>query len=145
MTALLKTILPYIFCGILVAALVILYFMNGEVPLRRRRAAAAVLAFYLLTFYISFLTRAMHGGTHTNWFNYRYSFVFCCFLIGLKYSNTAIAVVLMLVACTNMANNLRLIGLNQYLIYAIEGVIDMLAACVLAFHKDVRAHFNDPS
>ena len=68
-----------------------------------------------------------------------------CALVGLKYSNLAIAIVLMLVACTNMANNLRLIGLNQYLIYAIEGVIDMLAACVLAFHKDVRAHFNDPS
>ena len=66
----------------------------------------------------------------------------CCFLIGLKYSNTAIAVVLMLVACTNMANNLRMIGFNQYLVYAIEGVIDMLAACVLAFHKDVRAHFD---
>ena len=66
----------------------------------------------------------------------------CCFLIGLKYSNTAIAVVLMLVACTNMINNLRLIGFNQYLVYAIEGVIDMGAACVLAFHKDVRVHFD---
>ena len=38
-----------------------------------------------------------------------------CFLIGLKYSNRAIAVVLMLVACTNMINNLRLIGFNQFL------------------------------
>ncbi len=62
------------------------------------------------------------------------------FFIGLKYSNMVIAVLLMLVACTNMPTNLKLIGLNCYLIYAIEGVIDMIAACVLAFHSEVRKH-----
>ena len=75
--------LPNIFCGILVTALVILYFMNRRIPARRRRAAALVLIFYLLTFYITAFTTAMHGFTHTNWFPYRYSFVFSFFLILL--------------------------------------------------------------
>lgn len=75
--------LPNIFCGILVVALVIVYFMNREIDARKRRAAGAILAFYLLTFYITAFTLVMHGGTHTNWFPYRYSYVFSFLLIGL--------------------------------------------------------------
>ncbi len=73
--------LPNIFCGILVVALVILYFMNKKIDVRRRRAAGVVLAIYLLTFYIHAFTLVMHGGTHTNWFPYRYSYVFSFLLI----------------------------------------------------------------
>ncbi len=75
--------LPNIFCGILVVALVILYFMNRSLPMRRKRAAGAVLILYLITFFLHALTLLMHGGTHTNWFPYRYSFVFSFFLIAL--------------------------------------------------------------
>ena len=73
--------MPNIFCGILVLALVILYFMDKGVEIRRKRAAAIVLGFYLLSFYIPAFTLLMHGGTHTNWFPYRYSFVFSFFMI----------------------------------------------------------------
>ena len=73
--------MPNIFCGILVVALAILFFMDRGVKARRKRAAAVVLGFYLLTFCIPVLTLLMHGGTHTNWFPYRYSFVFSFFLI----------------------------------------------------------------
>jgi len=65
-----------------------------------------------------------------------------CFFVGLKYSNMVIAVLLMLVACSNMPTNLKNIGWNQFLIYTIEGVIDMLAACVLVFNQAVRDHFD---
>ena len=75
--------LPNIFCGILPVALTILYFMNKEIPVRRKRAAGALLCFYLLTFYITALTLLMHGGTHTNWFPYRYSFVFSFLILGV--------------------------------------------------------------
>lgn len=73
--------MPNIFCGILVLALVILYFMDKHVEIRRKRAAGVVLGFYLLSFYIPAFTLLMHGGTHTNWFPYRYSFVFSFFMI----------------------------------------------------------------
>lgn len=75
--------LPNIFCGILAVGLVILYFLNRERPIRRKRAAATVLLVYLLTFFIPAFTLLMHGGTHTNWFPYRYSFVFSFFLLLL--------------------------------------------------------------
>lgn len=73
--------LPNIFCGILVTALVILFFMNRNIPVGRKRAAGVILSFYLVTFYIKAFTLAMHGGTHTNWFPYRYSYVFSFLLI----------------------------------------------------------------
>lgn len=75
--------LPNIFCGILVLALVVLYFIDKKNDVRRKRAAGIVLVFYLLSFYIRAFTLAMHGGTHTNWFPYRYSYVFSFLLICL--------------------------------------------------------------
>ncbi len=73
--------LPNIFCGILVVALVVLFFMNKKIPVKKKRAAAVMIGFYLLTFYITAFTLLMHGGTHTNWFPYRYSYVFSFLLI----------------------------------------------------------------
>ena len=75
--------LPNIFCGILAVALAVLFFMNRQIPRRRRTAAGVTLGFYLLTFYLPALTNLMHGGTVTNWFPYRYSFVFSFFLLGI--------------------------------------------------------------
>ncbi len=65
-----------------------------------------------------------------------------CFWLGLKYSNLVIAILLMLVACANMPTNVKqmLSQPNPYLFYAIEGVLDMLFACLLAFHPEVRRH-----
>ena len=73
--------LPNIFCGILVLALVILYFINKNIVTRKKRTTAIILGFYLLTFYLHALTLIMHGGTHTNWFPYRYSYVFSFLMI----------------------------------------------------------------
>lgn len=75
--------LPNIFCGILVLALVVLYFINKSIDIRKKKAAGIILGFYLLTFYLQALTLIMHGGTHTNWFPYRYSYVFSFLMICL--------------------------------------------------------------
>ena len=64
------------------------------------------------------------------------------FYFGVKPSNLVIAILLMLVACANFPNNIRNIGFNSYLIYALEGVLDMLCAVLLAFHPDIRTHFK---
>lgn len=79
----LKIGLPNIFCGILVVALVILFFMDKKIEARFKKAAAVVLGIYLISFYIPAFTLLMHGGTHTNWFPYRYSYVFSFLLILL--------------------------------------------------------------
>lgn len=59
---------------------------------------------------------------------------------GVRHSNTVIAVLLMLVACACLPDNIRNIGFNRYLIYLLEGIADMLCAVVLAFQPDVRKH-----
>jgi len=68
--------LPNIFVGLLPVALVILFFMNKKVSKRVKTAAGVVLGFYLLSFYIIAFDMLMHGGTTTNWFNFRYSYIF---------------------------------------------------------------------
>lgn len=65
-----------------------------------------------------------------------------CFYFGVKWSNTVIAVLLMLVACANMPTNIKNIGFNMFLIYLLEGLIDMVCAVILAFHREVRQHFH---
>ena len=72
---------PNIFCGILVTALVILFFMNRNIGKRHKIAAGAAAGFYFITFYITALSYVMQGFSHTNWFPYRYSFVLSFLLI----------------------------------------------------------------
>ena len=80
-TAELSNGLPNIFVGILPVFLVILFFINKKVTKKWKLTATVLLLFYLISFYIPVFNIAMHGGTVTNWFNYRDSFVFCFFLL----------------------------------------------------------------
>ena len=73
--------LPNIYIGILPIALVILYFLNKEINKRNKAATGIAIGFYMLSFYIVALNMLMHGGTTTNWFNYRYSFIFSFILL----------------------------------------------------------------
>ena len=73
--------LPNIYVGILPLALVILYFMNKKVNRRKKIAAGIALGFYILAFYITAFNMLMHGGTTTNWFNFRYSYIFSFLLL----------------------------------------------------------------
>ena len=72
--------LPAIFCGILPVFLVIVYFLDKENPKKYRIAFGCILLSILLTFYIRFFSTIVHGS-HTNWFNFRNSFVFSFVLI----------------------------------------------------------------
>ena len=80
-TAELSNGLPNIFVGILPVFLVILFFTNSKIIKQRKTAAAVLLIGYLISFYIVVFNIAMHGGTTTNWFNYRDSFVFCFLML----------------------------------------------------------------
>ena len=80
-TAELSNGLPNVFIGILPVFLVILFFLNQRIQRKKKVAASLALLFYLISFYIPVFNIAMHGGTVTNWFNYRDSFVFCFFML----------------------------------------------------------------
>ncbi len=80
-TAELSNGLPNIFVGILPVFLVILFFINKEISKQEKTVAAVLLISYLVSFYVVAFNIAMHGGTVTNWFNYRDSFVFCFLML----------------------------------------------------------------
>ena len=66
---------PNVFVGILPVALVVLFFQNKGISKRKKWAAGCLLGFYLLGFWIIAFDMLLHGGTTTNWFNFRYSYV----------------------------------------------------------------------
>lgn len=72
---------PNIYVGLLPVALVILFFMQKEIKRKKKIAAGILLSFYLITFTILAFDMVMHGGTVTNWFNFRYSYVFSFLLL----------------------------------------------------------------
>lgn len=76
--------LPNLFCGIFILVLVLLFFLNRKISIRKKVAAAFVLAVLVASFYIRPLDIAWHGFSPPNQFTYRYSFVFSMFLIVLS-------------------------------------------------------------
>ncbi len=79
--------LPNIFVGILPLLLVILFFYSVKPQKKDKVAAGVLLGVYLLSFYVNCLNLIMHAGATTNWFNYRYSYVFSfiALLIAAEY------------------------------------------------------------
>jgi len=72
---------PNIFCGTLVLFLVTAYFVDRRNTGRMKLVRAVPLVFYVLTFYIRALSMVVQGFSVTNWFNFRYSYVFSFLLI----------------------------------------------------------------
>ena len=74
---------PAVFCGILVLALVVLYFMNREVTRREKAAGIFILGVLILSFQITAFSSVFQMFSRPNWFAYRYSFAFSFVLILL--------------------------------------------------------------
>ncbi|MGN1411398.1 MAG: hypothetical protein ACI4WH_02660 [Oscillospiraceae bacterium] len=62
--------------------------------------------------------------------------------IGIKYGNYAIAIVLGITVLMHIGTNVSNLGLNRYLIYFIEGIIDIVCAILLVINKDIKAYFD---
>lgn len=73
--------LPNIFCGTIALFLVIAYFIDRRNTKRAKYCYASILVFYFLTFYIKALSMAVQGFSTTNWFNFRYSYIFSFLLL----------------------------------------------------------------
>ena len=72
---------PNIFCTTIVVFLVVLFFTDKTNCFKIKLTRAIPLAFYFISFYITAFSMAMQGFIQTNWFNFRYSFVFSFLLI----------------------------------------------------------------
>ena len=76
---------PNIFCGTFVVFLVIFFFVDRKNTVRQKLIRGLPLIFYFTTFYVQALSMVMNGLIKTNWFNFRYSFVFSFLLILIAY------------------------------------------------------------
>ena len=74
-----------IYCSVMVAELLILYFFNKEIKLRNKIASLTVIIFIALSFFISTFILLWHGFDYPIGFQYRNSFIFCFFIITLAY------------------------------------------------------------
>jgi uncharacterized membrane protein YfhO len=67
---------PVVYCGIAVLILVPLYFMNPEIPVRKKFGFGGLAAAILASMYVSTIDLVWHGLQLPNWLPYRYSFIF---------------------------------------------------------------------
>lgn len=62
--------------------------------------------------------------------------------LGIKYCNYGVACVLIVIAIACIGTNLSNLGFNRYLLYVVEGIIDILCAVALCVNNDIKAYFN---
>lgn len=76
---------PNIYCGVIIVALVILYFLNRKIRLRERIPSLLFLGSMLICTYITALDQVWHVFRQPNWFPCRYSFLISFLMIFLAY------------------------------------------------------------
>ena len=73
---------PSLYCGVITIILVILYFINRRIGMRKKVGTALLMLSIFLSMYISNIDIAWHGMQVPNWLPYRYSFVLCFVIIA---------------------------------------------------------------
>lgn len=77
--------LPFVYCGTLALILLPFYFLSKKITVREKIASGIFLLFFVVSFNINTLDMIWHGFQRPNWLNYRYSFMFCFFVLVLAY------------------------------------------------------------
>ena len=72
---------PFVYCGVISLILAPLFFISKKYSAREKIAAGGMITFFLASFSFSTLDLIWHGFQRPNWLNYRYSFMFCFFLL----------------------------------------------------------------
>jgi Predicted membrane protein len=77
--------LPFVYCGTLALIFMPLYFVAKNIKAREKALGGLFLAFFVFSFNCSVVDMIWHGFQKPNWLNYRYSFMFCFFVLVLAY------------------------------------------------------------
>ena len=77
--------LPNLYCGVGTVLLAVLYLLAGEVKLRDKLCAVALLIFFNVSFIIRQLDYIWHGFHFTNMIPYRFSFLHCFVMLYMAY------------------------------------------------------------
>ena len=77
--------LPFIYSGTLTLILLPAFFLIKQISARKKIAYGALVGVFVFSFISSTIDMAWHGFQIPNWLNYRYSFMFCFFVIVMAY------------------------------------------------------------
>lgn len=77
--------LPFVYSGTLTFILLPVFFLIKQITPRVKVAYGAVIGILFFSFVSSPIDMAWHGFQNPNWLNYRYSFIFCFFIIIMAY------------------------------------------------------------
>nr|MBQ4318946.1 YfhO family protein [Clostridia bacterium] len=77
--------LPFVYCGTLSLILLPLYFTAPNVKPREKILGGVALIFLVVCMNTSVIDLIWHGFQRPNWLNYRYSFMFCFFMVLFAY------------------------------------------------------------
>lgn len=75
--------LPMVYCGILTLFMTPLFFLNHNIPTRKKLGSVCILTVLLISMYIAPVDIAWHGFQVPNWLPYRYSFLFSFVLLTI--------------------------------------------------------------
>ena len=81
--------LPNLYISLFCAILLPMYFVNPEIPGKKRGLTAGLLICFVLIMQINPLNLALHGFNQPGWWPYRYSFIICFLLLGIVQDNYA--------------------------------------------------------
>lgn len=62
--------------------------------------------------------------------------------LGIKYCNYGVSCVLVVIVIMHIGTNLSNLGFNRYLLYVVEGILDILSAVALCVNSDIKAYFD---
>ncbi|MBQ8905164.1 MAG: YfhO family protein [Ruminococcus sp.] len=74
---------PEIYCGVLTTLLLPMFFMNGEIPFRKKVGLTSLLLIMIVSMDITPIDMLWHGGQVPNWLPYRYSFILSFILLNM--------------------------------------------------------------
>lgn len=77
--------LPFIYSGTLTLILLPIYFISSHIKPREKIFSGLLITVLVLSFNSTTIDMVWHGFQKPNWLNYRYSFMFCFFLVILAY------------------------------------------------------------
>ncbi len=78
-------VLPNVYCGIATLILVPLYLFTRSIPLKEKVVNVSLLGIFYFSFNINILNYIWHGFHYPNDLPYRFSFMYCFFLLTLAY------------------------------------------------------------
>jgi len=78
-------VLPNVYCGMLTILLIPMYFLNAEIPGRKKVVAAVLLSAFYMGFVLNYFNFVWHGFHMPNDLPYRYSFAYSFLLLTLAY------------------------------------------------------------